>query len=179
LLALSLQRPDGTTTRADPECPSLSFPGVKGRLAAGATESRVLDLHALLPVAWKTGRYTLNASWVSPGVGASSGTVQALWIAAARTAFRIPRGEVHELPDGARLAFDGHGHKQMIGDQPSPLIIRGRFAPPHQAALEPFEVKVETQRSRFFRVRNDYVFALAAHGYDEWMQLAYYGALPE
>lgn len=187
-LELPLTLPDQTTP-PPAGCPIRSWPGVKGTLAAGAEESRELDLATIFPgVKWVRGRYRLPVKWNPKALEAYFGgkfvhdasqtslNVQAFDLVNPLGKFRIERGKEIALPDGARFAFSAHGHKRtMEGGPPSPLIIHGGFAAPKGKALEPFEVQVFADESRVFSVGDGFTFELVKNEYDAWMDLVYFG----
>jgi hypothetical protein len=191
-LELSLTLPDGTGAVAA-DCPIRRWPGNKASLAAGASETRRLALATIFPaVTWGPGRYHLEASWNPAGLAGYLGGAYA-WgaeqqsrgdghftLAAPLGTVRVEKGKTVTLPDGARLTFAAHGHKRTLeGGPPSPLIIHGAFAAPKQPELKDFDYALHLEETRVFRLDGDATFELVDHAYDAWMELAYFGHLPE
>lgn len=191
LLELWLTLPDGTKATAA-DCPVRSWPGTKGTLAKGATETRRLSLASIFPaVKWSRGRYRVEAMWSPHGLAEPFGGAYA-WgaaqqehgegrftLAAPLGTVRVEKGQAVTLPDGARLSFGAHGHKRTMEGDTSPLLVHGGFAAPKQRTLEDFDASLHLEHSRVLQLKGGYTFELLDHAYDAWMELAYYGKLPE
>ena len=189
-LSFPLTLPDGTKAEAA-GCPIRSWPGVRGTLAKGASETRELDLGRIFPgVNWTRGKYALRVEWnpaelelyvggkVAWRAKQSSLNVDHFTLMPALGKVRIERGQELTLFDGARLSFVAHGHKRtMVGGPESPLIIHGAFAAKGQKALTPFEVHVFADESRIFSLPDGFTFELVEQEYDGWMKLNYFGRL--
>lgn len=187
-LALPLTLPDGSKPEAA-GCPIRSWPGAKGKLAGGAREQRVLDLAAVFPsVKWTRGRYALQPRWNPAPLDAyfdgafawranqHSRNADSFELLPSLGQVRVERGQEVTLPDGARLSFLANGHKRTLVDgPPSPLIIHGAFAAPGKKTLAPFEVHLEMEETRVFRLLGGFAFELVKHEYDGWMELRYFG----
>jgi hypothetical protein len=94
----------------------------------------------------------------------------------ALTTLHIERAAKVTLPDGSTLTFGSHGHKRtLVGGPPSPLIIHGAFAAPAESSPREFSVNVHREDSRFFRIRERFLFELVNSTYDQSMDLRYFG----
>jgi hypothetical protein len=179
-LALTLTLPDGKKALAA-SCPIRSWPGSKGTLAAGASETRTLDLAKVFPsVTWAAGRYGVEVAW-EPQALESYFAGQYVWHASqwsldgetfvlARPLghVRVAKGKTVTLPGGGQLTFIAHGHKRTHPGQTSPLMLEG--------ALDGKEFGVSIGGSHRFAVEGQ-TFVLTTHSYDEWMELDCFGRL--
>lgn len=186
-LELVLTLPDGTKPQAA-GCAIRSWPGVKGTLAAQASDARALDLATLFPsVKWTAGRYGLELGWRPDALdGFFAGAFSwraSQWsvsgdhfvLAPVRSSGRVERGKTLTLPDGTQLKFVAHGHKRtMVGGPSSPLIIHGELTAANGKPA-PFEVSVHVEESRIFRLPGGHAFELGKYEYDGWMELKYFG----
>jgi len=165
-------------------CPVRSFPGVKGELAAGATEKRELDLGRLFPALKPLkGRYLLFAQWlpkdvevpmpVNPQSSAGMPFMVAQPLGKVRAAMKKPV----ELPGGGRFTLLSHGHKDMEGDAESPLMVHGRFAPPGRPEADA-DASIYFSEGGLMELEGGWVFAVGAYEYGSFMELAAYGKVP-
>lgn len=175
-------------TEAAPPCPVKDWPGVAATLASGKTERRELNLAALFPsIKWGKGHYELEASWETESLAERVGEKYAaraaqssmsggeFTIAPLLASFRIAKGQTVALPGGARLRFDGHGHKDVAAGGPSsPLIISGSFAARGKKELEEFSTNVHADEGTAFVVEG-HGFDLGKWEYGSWMELRYFG----
>lgn len=182
-LSLGVTLPNGT--KAQPAgCPIRSWPGVKGTLAAGAKEKRVLDLARVFPgVKWAAGKYGLVVEWDPKALEAyfdgayatraSQYSLNESFFVLAKSlgSVRVTKGQSLKLPGGGTFTFDSHGHKRtMEGGPPSPLLIRGALNG------KPFDVALDAGDAGRFTI-DGLTFVLRAHEYDGWMELDCFGGV--
>lgn len=187
-LGLEIRGPGGAPVSLTP-CVVKAFPGVDGTLAPGRPEQIRVPLAELtdLPT-WPKGAYVARIAWDPAALERALGkpgpyAAQTLTrnsrfvITKPLAKLRVSRGQTVALPGGVHLTFRAHGHKKVRAGETSPLLVRGELqegtTPP-----APFDVHVELGGDRQFRIRG-HAFELVSHAYDEWMELTYYGHLPE
>ena len=186
LLKLEIKRPDGTPMDIKP-CVVKAWPGVYASLGAGRSE-RMLVPFAELADAWPLGTYSIDVDWNPTALEEARGlkipralqtsiNETEFTIAKPLTKLRIRRGETAKLPDGVLFTFAGHGHKDVMRGETSPLIISGSIKTNPAGSAEAFSVNLHPEQDRLLRVGDDRVFEVVNYAYGDWMELRYYGRI--
>ena len=175
---------DGKSKTVKPSACAKPGPGTSRLIAPGAEVRFDIPLAKVFP-ALGAGSYGFAAGWKSaaPDDAAAFSVLESslnesrFTIARPQAEVTIARGQTITLPDGAKLTFSGHSHKDVDArSAPGPLIVNGTFGPPKQAA-KPFYASVFVESSRMILLADAYAFELVDYVYGESMKLTYYGNL--
>ena len=204
-LQLVLHTPKGKAQAPTAPCLASPWPGSKGTLKPGDSETFELPLRELFPaLRWSTGLHGVSVLWSTSNLekaghqrfavraSESSSTlldnssledlgamVVPFILAPLQATFRIKTHQTVSMPDGARISFSSHGHKDIRPGQTSPLMVHATFAAPGDKAMEDYPLSLFPETSPQFNLGSDesYLFELVDYEYGRWMVLRYFGRI--